>query len=128
MKVDKLGLEISGIVFVGIFIFSAFTIIDASNWKEARFLVSVDWEREFHKEVIDVQSHTPTKNCTMIYNFFSSSEIYLSDIRCIKLPSYQEWKFLMRYNELVGGELTKDFSDYVENQLIKSKEQNHGDV
>ena len=128
MKIDKLGLEISGIVFVGIFIFSAFTIIDASNWKEARLLVSVDWEREFHKEVIDVQSHNPTRNCKMIYHFFSSNEIYLSDIRCLKLPSYQEWKFLMRYNELVGGELTKDFSDYVQNQLIKSEKQNHGDV
>jgi len=118
---DKLGLEICGLVFVGIFAISAFTLIDASNWREARFIAGINFD-DFPKEVMSIQDHTPTNNCTMTYYYFSSSEIYLQQVNCDKLPSYQEWKYLLRYNELVGAELTKDFSEYISNQLLSTGE------
>lgn len=114
---DKLGLKISGITFLGLsLIFVGLQHDSFINY--SGYIIGVDLDRK----PIDVQTHRVTSNCDMTYHFFSSSEIYLYMIRCDELPSYQEWKHLMRYNELVDGELTKDFSDYIENQLTKPRE------
>jgi len=50
LSIDKLGLEISVIVFIGIFIFTIITISDPNNWKEARLIADVNWEKKIFTE------------------------------------------------------------------------------
>ena len=115
--IDKLGIKTSTLTFLGL---SIIFVSLGSDYliNTGGFNIGIPYTE---KPIIDVQTHRVTSNCDMIFHTYSSSEFFLNEVRCDKEPSLQEWKYLLRYNELVKAELTQDFSEYITNQLMKEK-------